>query len=448
MSRVALISTYEIGRQPFGLASPAAWLRKDGFNVTSVDCAVQPFPDQLIQQVDVAAFYMPMYTAARLSVPLIRRAQKLNPELIVIAYGLYAPVNEAFFRKLGVQNIVGAEFEAPLLELCRNIRAGDIVEETVVSLERQQFLTPFRDDLPEPGNYAALCEEGCAAKTTGYTQTTRGCLHTCRHCPIVPVYNGAFRVVQKDVVLADIRQQVVRGAQHITFGDPDFFNGPGHVLPIVKQVHAEFPDITYDVTIKIEHLLKYEKYLPVLRDTGCAFVTSAVEAVEDSILQIFDKGHTREDFVRTVEIMDAYQLRLNPTFVTFTPWTTLQGYRSMLSLLAELGLIEGVSPVQLAIRLLIPAGSRLLEVPDIEESLGEFREEQLGYEWQHSDKRVDGLQKALMDLLGSKNLGRREYFLTAWKMVNALLKEDIALPESKRSRQRATVPYLNEPWYC
>ena len=35
--RVALISTYEMGRQPFGLASPAAWLRRAGAQVTALD---------------------------------------------------------------------------------------------------------------------------------------------------------------------------------------------------------------------------------------------------------------------------------------------------------------------------------------------------------------------------------------------------------------------------
>ena len=108
----------------------------------------------------------------------------------------------------------------------------------------------------------------------GYTEATRGCKHLCRHCPVVPVYRGAFRIVQQDVVLEDIRQQVAAGAEHITFGDPDFFNGPGHAIPIVEALHREWPALTYDVTIKMEHLLKHRELLPVLKATGCLFVTS------------------------------------------------------------------------------------------------------------------------------------------------------------------------------
>lgn len=446
--RVLLISTYEIGRQPFGLASPAAWLRSEQFIVDTVDCAIEPFPEPSAKTADIVAFFLPMYTAARLSIPLIKRVKKLNPECSIVAYGLYAPVNEDFLKRNGVQKVIGGEFEQPLLDYCKSLRNGEAENSTMVSMERQEFLLPFRDNLPNPDKYAQLCEEGCANRITGYTQTTRGCKHVCRHCPIVPIYNGRFRVIQKDIVLADIRQQIERGAQHITFGDPDFFNGPGHVLPIVKQLNLEFPNVTYDVTIKVEHLLKYEKHLPVLKQTGCAFVTSAVEAVDDKILKIFDKGHTRADFLAAVEVAEKHQLSLNPTFVTFTPWTTLEGYRDMLSLLAEVDLVNNIASMQLAIRLLIPAGSRLLEIQPIPGLVDKVDEEQLGYVWQHPDKRVDLLQQKLMELLQDGTLSRNAFFTAAWDAVNEPLEDKLPLPELLQERHRATVPYLNEPWYC
>jgi len=140
---------------------------------------------------------------------------------------------------------------------------------------------------------------GGVRRTVGYTEASRGCKHLCRHCPVVPVYQGHFRVVQRDVVLEDIRRQVAAGAQHVTFGDPDFFNGFGHAAELVRTFGREFPGVSYDVTIKVEHLLRHADFLPVLRDTGCAFVVSAVESVDDYVLQhIFDKGHTRADFLR------------------------------------------------------------------------------------------------------------------------------------------------------
>ena len=156
-------------------------------------------------------------------------------------------------------------------------------------------------------------------RVVGNTDATRGCKHHCRHCPIVPVYQGQFRVVPVDVVVADIRSQVENGAQHISFGDPDFFNGPAHARKLMARLADEFPGLTYDVTIKVEHLLKHADLLPMLRASGCLFITSAVESVDDAVLAHLKKGHTRADFVRAVELCRREGVTLAPTFVPFTP---------------------------------------------------------------------------------------------------------------------------------
>ena len=234
------------------------------------------------------------------------------------------------------------------------------------------------------------------SRIVGYTEASRGCKHTCRHCPVVPVYEGMFRVVQHDVVLDDIRQQVRAGAQHISFGDPDFFNGIGHALPIVRSLHTEFPQLTYDVTIKIEHLLRHAEHLPTLRETGCLFVTSALESIDETVLTRLDKGHTKEDIIRVVDSFNQVGLTLNPTLVTFTPWTTLDGYRQLLAFLDEYDLVEKMASIHLAIRLLIPAGSKLLELPEVEALVGSFDERLLTYPWRNSDPSVDRLHREVL----------------------------------------------------
>lgn len=460
--KALLISTYELGRQPFGLASPAAWLRREGFEVICADCAVDPLPLEVVRRADVIAFYVPMHTAARLAVELLGRVRNLNPRAHICFYGLYAPMNEPYLRGQGVHTLLGGEFEEGLLHLCRRLRDnqagpaanhGDVHPQTEarISLNRQQFVIPDRSGLPALSRYARLCSHQRSPKITGYTEASRGCKHHCRHCPIVPVYNGRFRIVQKEVVLADIRQQVSAGAEHITFGDPDFFNGPGHVLPIVEALHREFPALTYDVTIKIEHLLKYRQHLPRLRDTGCVLVTSAVESIDDRVLQLLDKGHTREDFIRAARLLEESGLNLNPTFIPFTPWIALQGYRELLALLSELNLAESVSPVQLGIRLLIPAGSKLLELAEMQQFIRGFNEGLLTYEWEHPDPAIDELQRRVMKLASAANRqeeNRRETFMRMWETANAMLGLSDPLPQSPPLRSRAAIPYLNEPWYC
>jgi hypothetical protein len=455
---IVLLSTYELGRQPFGLASPAAWLRQAGAQVTCCDLAINALEAEVINTADLVAFYLPMHTATRIAAPLIERVKQWNPRAQLCCYGLYAPLNEAFLRKLGVQSILGGEFETGLVALVQQwqAKASTVIDrQPAIDLRRQQFLTPDRRDLPPLDRYAFLDLGDGKRRTVGYTEATRGCKHRCRHCPIVPVYDGQFRIVQREVVLADIRNQVAAGAQHITFGDPDFFNGPGHALPLVQALHAEFPELTYDVTIKVEHLLQQVEQLPILRDTGCLFVTSAVEAVDDQILRLLDKGHTRADFIAAVQRCQEIGLTLNPTFVAFNPWISVAGYGDLLAVIGELGLVEHVPPIQYAIRLLITASSRLLELPSIQALLHPFDEAALVYPWHHPDPRVDQLQQDVITLVQraeKEGQSRSAIFANIWQLAQEAQSASGGLrltePPSRHQRHSAYAPRLSEPWYC
>ena len=458
---VLLISTYELGRQPFGLASPAAWLRADGHSVQLLDLSRQKLDEATVRAADVIAFFLPMHTATRLALPVIRNARALNPRAHLCAYGLYAPVNSDLLRRIGVATILGGEFESGLRSLARRLSAmkGEIAQvpqnESEISLERLEFLVPDRTGLPPLDKYAHLTLPDGSTRVVGYTEASRGCKHRCRHCPIVPVYNGKFRIVARDVVLEDIRQQVAAGAQHITFGDPDFFNGPTHATEIVQTIHQEFADLSYDVTVKVEHLLDHRDLLPVLRETGCAFITTAVECVDDRVLRLLDKGHSRSDFIDLAKLMRAVGLFLVPTFVPFTPWTTLEGYEDLLRTITTLELVKNVPPVQLTMRLLIPAGSRLLEVTDLYGvELEAFERELLVYPWRNPDPRVDQLQHQLEKLVqqeSKKGSGRGEVFAQIWKRAQGAKGTDGSqhpLPKIPVTAARATIPYLTEPWYC
>ncbi len=437
--KVLLISTYELGHQPFGLASPAAWLDRAGHNVTCVDLAVDPLPEDAARQADLVAFYLPMHTATRLAVPVIERVRQLNPNARLACYGLYAPINTDLLRAIGVEAIVGGEFESGLVQL-----AGDR-DPQPISLERQDFLTPQRDSLPVLNRYAKLRQNG-DAKLVAYTESSRGCKHVCRHCPVTPVYNGAFRIVGREIVLADLRQQIAAGAAHVTFGDPDFFNGPKHALAIVEALHSEFPAVTYDATIKIEHLQKHREFLPLLRKTGCLFVTSAVESLDDAVLAKLEKNHTRRDFEEVVAAMRSAGLALQPTFIAFTPWTTPETYRDLLRSLAALNLVQQVAPVQLALRLLITAGSRLLELDDIRAVAREFDSEALVYPWKHPDAAVDQLAREVFRYVSqaqTRKLPRAEIFSGVADLAGAA-----PLSVSAASPSPYPSPYMDEPWYC
>ena len=467
--RVLLVSTYDSGHQPFGLASAAASLQHSGIEVTSADLARQRLREEAVRSADVVAFFLPMHTATRLALPVIDRVRSVNPRARLLASGLYAPLNATLLRARGVSGIVGGEFEDDLVRaILATAAAGEDssipgADESGAAAEqwtyaasdglraavpRVAFQVPDRTGLPPLTRYASL-QVGGEQRTAGYTEASRGCKHLCRHCPIVPIYQGRFRIVPAEIVLADVRAQVAAGARHITFGDPDFFNGIRHALAVVESFAREFSGVSYDVTIKVEHLLRHADALPVLRRTGCAFVTSAVESIDDVVLACLAKGHTREDFERAVNLCRAHDLPLSPTFVAFTPWTTLTGYCELLHEIDRLQLVDHVAPIQLAIRLLVPQGSRLLELQEVKAIVSHFDPRWLTHTWRHRDPRVDALQREIERTVGVKlTTDRRGVFDRIWSIAHEAAGMVPPPRQDTGLVPRAAIPYLNEPWYC
>jgi len=449
--KVVLINPYELGRQPFGLAEPAAWLKREGCEVQCLDLSVQMLEPEVLAGADLVAIYVAMHTATRIAVAALPRIRQLAPDAHLCVYGLYAPMNEAMFRDLGVATVLGGEVEPALVSLVRRLKNGDgkVQTEPVVSLAKIDFIAPDRSGLPALSRYAHLLLGKDETRVVGFAEGSRGCKHLCRHCPVVPVYQGMFRVLPVEVVMQDIRQQVAAGAQHISYGDPDFFNGPTHAEKLMQALHAEFPDVTYDATIKIQHLLAHAELLPVLKQTGCLFITSAVESVDDQVLGRLAKHHSNADFGRAVQLVRAAGIALAPTFVPFTPWTTLEGYIVLLARLAELKLIESVPPIQLAIRLLVPQGSELLKLPGFTNYLGAFDPKLLGYPWQNADARVDALHKDIQAWVmeaENKSIARREIFARIWSLAHTAA--GLSAPPLPEGGVDEPGPRLSEPWYC
>jgi hypothetical protein len=310
---------------------------------------------------------------------------------------------------------------------------------------------PSRTQLPSLKSYAQLEREG-QRELVGYVEASRGCLHHCRHCPIPPVYGGRFFAVPRDVVLADIRQQVDAGARHITFGDPDFLNGPTHGLAIVRAAHAEFPHLTFDFTAKIEHLLRHRARLGEFHDLGCLFIVSAAESLSDAILGHLDKGHTRADIASVLELTREVGIDLRPTWVAFTPWTTLADYVELLDFHHEQALIDHVDPIQYSLRLLVPPGSLLLSSSAMRPHLGALEEATLSYRWTHPDPRMDHLQEAVAAAV-AEDAERGSDPAATFERIRALADDVSEAPTRTRrgvdlAADRRRPPRLTESWFC
>jgi radical SAM superfamily enzyme YgiQ (UPF0313 family) len=449
---ILLVACYELGHQPLAVAWPAAFLARHGYTPDVMDVAIDPFDAVKVARARLVAISVPMHTALRLGVGVAERVRRINPGCHVCFYGLYAALNADWLLATCADSVLAGELEAELVELAGRLERGaPAAGAPAASLARLAFPVPRRDGLPPLKKYAKLEHDGRLA-LTGYVEGSRGCKHRCRHCPIPPVYGGRFFVVPREVVLADVHQLAAAGARHITFGDPDFLNGPGHAMALARALHAEFPDLTFDVTTKVEHLLRHRRLLPELAALGCAFVVSAVESLSDTVLRHLDKGHTRADVVEALRLTREAGLVLRPTWVAFTPWTTLDDYRHMLEFIEAAHLVDHIDPVQYSIRLLVPPGSLLLRSEAMRPHLAELVEDAFHYRWIHPDPRMDRLHADVGAAVADAADRKEDPALTFRRVVeladamSGAPAHRAASPGVDPGRRRP--PRLTEPWFC
>ncbi len=439
---VLLISCYELGHRPMGLTRPLSALEATGFSPDTIDIAVEPLDAEKVKHARFIGISVPMHTALRLGVHLLQRIREINPNVSICMYGLYAELNADYLLSHGVDFCISGDASIQLVGLVQSI-----VEEKQTEARGLRHKIVKNGKLPTLENYAQFEDNG-EVRTVGYTETTHGCKHLCTHCPIPPIYNGKFFPVQRETVLEEIQKQVAEGATHITFGDPDFLNGPMHGLRILRAMHETFPNLTFDFTTKIEHILKHRKHFPEFAKLGCRFIISAVESLSEIVLTILEKHHTRADVETAIEIVHSTGIALRPTWVPFTPWTTLDDYLEILEFVNTHRLIYHVDPVQYAVRLLIPPGSYLLNRPETKVLSLTLNETAFSYIWTHPDPRMDELHKTVNTLVENDaraDVDALKTFYRIWELAADM--QGSAMPKRNKTTH-LSAPRITEAWFC
>lgn len=436
--RVLLISCYELGHQPLGVAGPAARLRAAGHEVRALDLSVEAWDPDRLDWPEQVACSVPMHTATRLARQVIDDVRRRRPDLPVACYGLYG----AAMVDVADRALAGETDDALLAWV-----AGSSDDDVVVHLGRGAAHPgaplPARDLLPPLEQYTRLIR-GDAEHLVASVEASRGCAHRCRHCPVPVVYDGRIRIVALDAILADVDQQVAAGAEHLTFADPDFLNGAAHSRRVVASIHDRFPDLTFDCTVKVEHVLAHPDVWPEFAAAGCAFVVSAFESVDDATLRRLDKGHTAGDESAAVELLRGSGIEVRPSWLPFTPWTTLDQVRNLVDFVADHDLIGNVDSVQYTIRLLLPHGSLLLDHPDVVPHLAGYDPARASYSWRAADPAMDALQTELAAAVEA-GLAAGDSTVDVYRQVRSTVGlAPVAVDEARAD----AVPRLSEPWFC
>ncbi len=450
--RVLVVSTYELGHQPLHATVPAAALRDAGHEVRCLDLSVQRWDPALIDWAGAVCFSVPMHTAMRLAVAAATVTRRQRPTLPICFYGLYAPVSRDHTVGRVTDRVIAGDYVGALVGWVAGLAGDvDVADRVTVQLGRGRVKPPLpaRDLLPPLDSYAHLAFGG-HERRVGAVHATVGCKHRCRHCPVPTVYGGRFRAVDTAAVVDDIAQLVELGAGHITFADPDFLNGPTHALRVVRAMHERWPQLTFDCTTKVDHIVEHPEAWPVLAESGCLFVVSALETTNDTILARLDKGHTTAQARQAIALLRSYGIELRPSWLPFTPWTTLGDVHDVVTFVADHDLVGNVDPVMYTIRLLLPEGSLLLDHPDLAPYLGDYDAERLTYRWTAADARVDALQAELAELVAERTAdgaSAERIFVDVDAAVAAAAGVTGGRPQILTGSVQGR-PRLTEPWFC
>ena len=145
-------------------------------------------------------------------------------------------------------------------------------------------------------------------------------------------------------------------------------------------------------------------------------------------------------------------IALRPTWVAFTPWTTLGDYRAMLDFVLDEGLLDHVDPVQYSLRLLVPPGSLLAGHPAMRPHLGPAGRGRLLLRVEHPDPRMDALQAEVAAARRGGGRGARGRGGDVLPGVGPRRRGGRAPARTAASPgcrpDRARPPRLTEPWFC
>jgi hypothetical protein len=165
--------------------------------------------------------------------------------------------------------------------------------------------------------------------------------------------------------------------------------------------------------------------------------------VNDAILGYLDKGHTAGDASRATMLLRENGIDVRPSWLPFTPWTTVDDVTAILDFVIDNDLVASVDPVQYTIKLLIPPGSLMLSVPEIEPYLGPYDDGNLTYSWRAADEDTVELQARLTGLVARRQREGAD--------IAEIFEEVYETVTGRKATLRATDgdrPRLTEPWFC
>ncbi|GKW07622.1 arsinothricin biosynthesis radical SAM protein ArsL [Pectobacterium carotovorum] len=404
---VLLVSIFEGGYQPITISTAYQALVGEVAvtDIEVLDIYVHGPDESKIRDRDLIFISLPLFDAVMPGVELLATIRRLNPDVKVCFYGQHATIHAARLTETGADFCILGDWELPMQSLVNAISAGgrgplqgvmnrgDLTEPAPF-FSKKGFSVPERHVLPPLEKYPNKQLNKLLGKDVivGSTELARGCKHKCLYCSVYAAYDGRVIKIPVDIITEDVKNMVYGGMTHLTFIDADWFSSRHYGIEILTELHKTHPELTFDITTRVDHIIENESRMELLRDLNVRIITSALEFPSENVLKIFNKQVTVSDTEKAIRIMKSSGIMLNPTFIMYNPWAGIRDMEHFHEWIDGVNLRDDIDPIQFETRLSLYKGSPLLLSDDIKNV--SLIEHDFHYDWAHSDPWVDELYAA------------------------------------------------------
>ena len=152
--------------------------------------------------------------------------------------------------------------------------------------------------------------------------TSRGCPFSCTFCSVKAIWGKTYRFMSAERVVHDIEHMIKHyGAKGIYFREDHFTLNKKRTIDFCELLLKKNINIEWFCETRVDNLDDYE-YQSLMAKAGCKAFYIGVESGSPKMLKFYNKGETREQFIKAFDIARQVGIKTYASFVIGGPTET------------------------------------------------------------------------------------------------------------------------------
>lgn len=300
------------------------------FNNTNTDEARRLFEEAFIR-IKPDFLLVQIFTMNRVeSFWTIKRARELNPEIIIIAGGVHATIHSRqLLENFAIDFVAIGEGEETIIELLGALRAGadtDSIKGIAFMQAGGVVTTPDRplladlDTLPFPKHELFMTPD----RTMACILTSRGCPFKCSFCCLYAISKRKYRVRSVDSVVAEVEHIIATfpGITSIQISDDTFTLNHQRAIDFCKEIVRRNIRIKFTCSARFKPASK--ELFEWMEKAGFTTIMFGLETGSEKLMHSIHKNITKEDVVRTFEMLKDSSMNVTTFLMVGFPGETFE----------------------------------------------------------------------------------------------------------------------------